>query len=365
MKLDRAVLDELRERARQDVEAGLEHGGVEGCTFAIGYRGELLWEEGFGAARADTPILLLSITKTVVEAALWLLFGRGLDPETPVIEIIPEFMGGTQPGITIAMIETHLGGFAWHKLDYPDAVDRAARVAAFAAWRLDRAPGFYEYNPINGGWVLAEIIERVAHQDYRIFLKQEVLVPLGLAGIDGISLGEAASKQHRVLFHRNYMSGYTPDPARRVPMAYGLDTVAGLALGMPGAGGVGTASGVARLYQAYLHDAGGLWDPAILADARDRVRVEAPDVAGRPMRRSLSFVHAGPPAERYGERTFFGSTVSDQAFGHQGQGGQIAWADPVTGLSFSYLTNTVVFPPGGCFHPRALALSSIAAKILK
>jgi CubicO group peptidase (beta-lactamase class C family) len=364
VKLDRTVLDQLRDRARQDVEAGLEHGGVEGCAFAVGYRGELLWEEGFGAARADTPILLLSITKTVLEAALWLLFARGLDPETPVIEIIPEFMGGTQPGITIAMIETHLGGFAWHKLDYADAADRAARLAAFGAWRLDRAPGFYEYHPINGGWVLAEIIERVSGQDYRTFLKRDVMVPLGLAGIQGVSLGEPASEQERVLLHRNYMSGYTPDAARREPMAYGLDTIAGLSLGSPGVGAVGTVSGVARLYQAYLHNAGELWDPSILADARDRIRVEAPDAAGRPMRRSLSFVHAGPVTERYGERTFFGPNVSSRAFGHQGQGGQIAWADPVTGLSFAYLTNTVVFPPGGCFHPRARALSALAANIL-
>jgi CubicO group peptidase (beta-lactamase class C family) len=364
VKLDRIVLDQLRARARQDVEVGLEHGGVEGCSFAIGYRGELLWEEGFGAAQADTPILLLSITKTVVESALWLLFARGLDPETPVIEIIPEFMGGTQPGITVSMIETHLGGFAWHKLDYPYAADRDARLATFAEWRLDRAPGFYEYHPGNGGWVLAEIIERISRQDYRAFLKQQIFVPLGLAGIRGVSLGEPASEQERVLLHRNYMSGYTPDPARREPMAYGLDTIAGLSLGSPGAGGVGTAPGIAKLYQAYLHNPGELWDPSTLADARDRVRVDAPDAAGRPMRRSLSFVHAGPAAERYGERTFFGANVSDRAFGHQGQGGQIAWADPATGLSFAYLTNTVVFPPGGCFHPRARSLSTLAATIL-
>jgi CubicO group peptidase (beta-lactamase class C family) len=363
-QLDRALLQQLRDRVRQDVEVGLEHGGVEGCSFAIGYRGELLWEEGFGAAHAHTPILLLSITKTVLESALWRLFGEGLDPNTSVVEIIPEFMGGTQAGITIAMIEMHLGGFAWHKLEYPDAAERDSRIKAFANWRLERPPGFYEYHPINGGWVLAEIIERVSRRDYRSFLTEEVLVPLGLSGVEGVSLGEPAREQERVLLHRNYMSGYTPDPARRVPMASGLDTIAGLALGIPGAGGVGTASGVARLYQAYLHNPGELWNPAVLSDARDHVRVEAPDAAGRPMRRSLSFVHAGAPAERYGERTFFGPCVSERSFGHQGQGGQIAWADPVSGLSFAYLTNTVVFPPGGCFHPRARALSSLAAKII-
>jgi CubicO group peptidase (beta-lactamase class C family) len=34
-----------------------------------------------------------------------------------------------------------------------------------------------------------------------------------------------------------------------------------------------------------------------------------------------------------------GKTVSPAAFGHNGAGGQIAWADPATGLSFVYLTN--------------------------
>lgn len=363
--LNRAVLDQLRDRARQDVDVGLEHGGVEGCSLAICHQGEIVWEEGFGAAQIDTPILLLSITKTVFEAALWHLFARGLSPETPVVEILPEFMGGTQPGITIAMIETHLAGFAWHKLDFPDAIDRKKREAAFRDWRIEQAPGDYEYNPINGAWVLAEVVERVSGRDYRAFLKHEVLEPLGLSGVTAVSLGEPEAELVRVLRHRNHMGGYAPDPAKQVPMDYGLDTLAGLALGIPGAGGVGTASGVARLYQAYLHNPGELWDPAILADARDRTRVAMPDPAGRPMRRSLSFVQAGNQAERYGERTFFGPNVSAGAFGHQGQGGQIAWADPATGLSFAYLTNTVVFPPGGCFHPRARALSAIAATLLE
>jgi CubicO group peptidase (beta-lactamase class C family) len=34
-----------------------------------------------------------------------------------------------------------------------------------------------------------------------------------------------------------------------------------------------------------------------------------------------------------------GHTVSPRAFGHNGAAGQIAWADPSTGVSFCYLTN--------------------------
>ena len=35
----------------------------------------------------------------------------------------------------------------------------------------------------------------------------------------------------------------------------------------------------------------------------------------------------------------FGHTNSELAFGHGGAGGQIAWADPATGISLGYCTN--------------------------
>ena len=364
-RLNARLLDRLRDRARRDVEAGLEFGGVEGCAIAVAHRGEIVWEEGFGAARDDTPMMLFSVSKTVLEAVLWRLFSDGLDPDTPVVEIIPEFMDGTQPGITIAMVESHLGGFAHQRIDEVDAPNRRARIDAFRTWEADRRPGEYEYHPLSGAWVLAEVIERVAGRDYRDVLRRDVLSPLGLDDVHLISLGASEDSLADVLLHRDHMNGYTPDPGLRARLPYGLDTRAGLAVGVPGVGAVGTASGVALLYQAYLHDAIGLWDSSVVADARSRIRVDGPDPAGRPIRRSLSFVVAGAPSERYGERTFFGPATSDHSFGHQGQGGQVAWADPETGLSFAYLTNTVVFPPGGHFHPRSRELSAFAARLLE
>jgi CubicO group peptidase (beta-lactamase class C family) len=366
MSMNNGALKDLRVRVLKDVEAGLEFGGIEGCTVALAYRGEVVWEEGFGAASAKTPILLMSITKTVLEAALWVIFARSrLTPETPVVEVLPEFMDGTAPHITIGMVETHLGGFAWQPLESRDALSREGRVAAFRSWRLMRPAGFYEYHPLNGAWVLAEIIERACGYDYREFLRDEVLAPLRLANEDGLRLGAPENELRGVLLHRNFMDGYTPDPKLRQAMSCGVDTLSGLSLGVPGIGATGTAAGVALLYQAYLHNVDELWCPDVLNDARDRVRVDMPDNFGRPMLRSLSFVHAGAARDRYGERTFFGPSVSPRSFGHQGQGGQIAWADPESGVSFAYLTNTVVFPPGGTFHPRARELSAIAARVIE
>ena len=59
-------------------------------------------------------------------------------------------------------------------------------------------------------------------------------------------------------------------------------------------------------------------------------------------------------------RQNFGRTCSPRTFGHAGAGGQIAWADPESGLSFVYFTNgldTNLIRQAR----RGVALSSIAA----
>jgi len=110
------------------------------------------------------------------------------------------------------------------------------------------------------------------------------------------------------------------------------------ALGVPGGGGVTTASAHALYYQALLHNPGGLWNDDVLRDVKTHVRNHLPDpLLGVPANRSLGLVLAGDDG-RSGERGF-GRTVSGGAFGHNGAGGQLAWADPASGLSFVYLTN--------------------------
>ncbi|MBI1292391.1 serine hydrolase [bacterium] len=364
--LDQSKLRALRDRAQRDVDAGLQHGGVEGCSLAIGYQGEIVFAEAFGAAGVDTPFVIMSPTKTVMEAAMWVLYGGGkIAPGDRAAEFVPEFASNGKDAITLEMLQTHTAALASQQIGNPDHEDREKRLAAFARWKPDGEPGsFYEYNVGSGNWVLAEIIERISGTDYREFLKREVLEPLGLADIAMLSLGAPEEDQKRTLKPINCVHGWVPDPSKRPSAVLEYDTEHGLSVGVPGSGAVGTPSGLALLYQAYLHNPKGLWNEEVLEDARSNVRVRMSDPLGRPVTRTLSFHLAGEPDERYSERTFFGALTSPAAFGHQGQGGQIVWADPATGLSFSYLTNTVVFPPGGCFHPRARELSTIAAQAL-
>ena len=127
-----------------------------------------------------------------------------------------------------------------------------------------------------------------------------------------------------------------------------------------------TAAAMTLFYQGLLHGGalGGtrVWSDETLAMGRTVISVDYRDMlSGVLVNRALGIVIAGD-----GNRNFrgFGHTNSETAFGHNGAGGQVAWADPATGLSFCYATN------GHDRNPlrmgrRGVSLSTKAAALLK
>ncbi len=121
------------------------------------------------------------------------------------------------------------------------------------------------------------------------------------------------------------------------------------------------ASDLALYYQALLHNPGEIWKPDLLADVTGVVRNRLPERhTGVPANRSLGLILAGDDGFSFVRG--LGRTVSPQAFGHNGAGGQLAWADPATGLSLGYCTNGidrhVVREPR-----RGTAISSLAGVV--
>lgn len=215
-------------------------------------------------------------------------------------------------------------------------------------WRLNWEPGSQmEYHPLSAHWVLAELIECITGRDYREYLQANIIAPLGLEqlrlGVPVAEQGDIATLQHvgepptskeiRDLFGAAIEWPSTVDHSL---LMFNEPEVR--ELGVPGGGAVSTAADMALFYQGVMNNSGELWQPEVLADAIGRVRVHFPDpMTGAPANRGLGVVIAGD--DKYLPHRGMGSRVSGRAFGHQGVGGQVAWGDPVSGLSFCLLTN--------------------------
>jgi CubicO group peptidase (beta-lactamase class C family) len=132
------------------------------------------------------------------------------------------------------------------------------------------------------------------------------------------------------------------------------------AVGVPGSGAVSTAADVAMLYQALLRNEPPLWDPAVLADGTGNIRNRLIDaMRGVPANRTLGLAVAGDDG-RAALREF-GLEAGPRTFGASGLGGQIAWADPDSGLSFCWLTNGLMADMVATYK-RTTALSTRATR---
>jgi CubicO group peptidase (beta-lactamase class C family) len=344
--IDAGRLDELRIRVRREVDAGL----LPSCQFALARDGRLAAFETVGDAGLETRYVIFSATKAFVASAAWHLIGEGtLDVERRVADYIREFATNGKDVVTVEQVMLHTSGFPRAPLGPPDWAYRDRRLEAFARWRLNWEPGTaHEYHPTSAHWVLAELIERISGRDYRDFIHDRVTQPLGLPRVLGIApgdqndiaelllCGEAASPEElEAIF------GVPELPVTEVTdeALLAINRPEVRAVGIPGAGGIATAATVALFYQALLHNPDKLWDPDVLADATGRVRNTFPDLLalGAPANRALGVVVAGD--DGHANRRGFGHTQSARTFGHNGAAGQIAWADPESGLSFCYLTN--------------------------
>ena len=335
---------DLLDRARRDVDEGL----LPSCQVALAIDGRVEVFETFGDACPTTRYVVFSCTKALVAAAVWVLIGEGrLDPAAKVVDVFPEFGGNGKDVVTIEQVLLHTAGFPHAPMHPKAAVDRATRVERMASWRLNWEPGTrFEYHPSSAHWVLAELIERVSGADFRDVVEQRVTDPLGLPRMLGVTYDDVAELQV-------VGDGISPDELEAILGVRVLDlgevTDENLLrfnepwvqeLGVPGGGAVCTAADLAMFYQGLLHPPEGVWDPDVLADGIGNVRNTFPDpMTGVPCNRTLGMVVCGGDGEGHKRQGAFGKTNSPRSFGHGGAHGQIAWADPETGISFGYCTN--------------------------
>jgi CubicO group peptidase (beta-lactamase class C family) len=370
-EIDAAAVDALLTRAAREVDEGL----LPSCQVALAKGGELVVDEAFGAATTDSRFTIFSATKAFVASVVWQLMGEGLlDPDQLVSELLPSFGTNGKDVITLDHVLQHTSGFPMAPLSGPEWDTHEGRAAAFSRWRLNWDVGSkYEYHPTSAHWVLAELIHAVTGEDHTDAVRTRVAEPLGLKAF---TLGVAEEDQGDIQTLVPCGDPASPDELeaalgiRDIPVGevteealLGLNAPRAKALGVPGGGAVSDAADLARFYQALLHNPKGVWDDDLLHDVTRNVRNTFRDpLLGHPIRRTLGLCTAGD--DGFDAHRGFGRTGSAARFGHNGAGGQLAWADPESGLSFAYLTN------GLDAHvirqaKRGVALSSIAADCVK
>jgi CubicO group peptidase (beta-lactamase class C family) len=342
--LDSRALDRLQEQ----ITRHLAEGRYPGAQIAVAREGKLALFRTFGEgrldptrvpARDDSLWLLYSNTKVITACAVWALAEQGALRFTDrVAEHVPGFEANGKGDITIIQLLTHQGGFP--NADVPRAAwdDHELLRRTVSGFSLEWTPGSrVHYHSRAAHWTAAVLIEALTKTDYRAFIREQVIEPLGLG--DDLFVGLPDAQHDRATdMHEPAASGQ----ARR-----GEENNAEFRrAGTPGGGGYATARAMAAFYQMLA--AGGTLAGRRLLSVR-MVQYVTRNFTGEQVDGYMGMaMHRGlGPHVRGTTETIrgLGSIASPRTFGHGGVGSSYCWADPDSGVSFAYLTNSRVPDP--------------------
>ena len=367
--LDEHKIETLVTRVGREINEGL----LPAAQIAIGYDNQIVFSKNFGDTKPDSLFCIFSATKAITSAASWLLMQDGIISEDDLVtDYIPEFGKNGKSKITLSHLLTHTAGFPHAPFRPVEWRSKEARLTRFKQWRIFWEPGTqFEYHPSSSMYVVAEIIERASGTDFGDFVQTRIFDPLRLSnsfiGLPDDQGARALEIKYcgEELSEREYKEmGFPIPPETEVTedaiLSFNETDVR--ASGIPGGGAFSNAKDMAMFYQALLHggtDQKRLWQEDILMSAKAIRNPELTDpVFKKAANRGLGIVISGDTDRNY---RGFGKTNSPFAFGHNGAGGQLCWADPDTGLSFVYLTS------GHDRNPirqgrRGVSISSLAAE---
>lgn len=351
------------------IERHVAEGHHPGAQVAVARHGRLALFRSFGRARvaqgardaassdaaadARSLFLLYSNTKVVTAAAIWMLVEDGLLRFNDTIaQHVPGFGAHGKADITLFQLLTHQGGFPSAVVPEAAWADHDLLARTVCGFTLEWTPGSrVEYHPAAAHWVAAVLIEALTGQDFRAFIRARVIEPLGLADELFVGLPEDQQGRAATIYDAPEDGRFAP----RVPE----NTASGRAAGIPGGGGYASARAMAGFYQM-LAQGGQLGGTRVLSPrmvafvTRDCTGDRVDEYMGLPMHRGLGPHLRGETPVARG----LGTIAHPRTFGHGGVGSSYCWADPVSGLSFAFLSNCRQEED---FHNRRMdVLSSLA-----
>ncbi|KAB2378932.1 serine hydrolase domain-containing protein [Actinomadura montaniterrae] len=323
---------------------------------------------------AATRAVLFSATKGLGAVAVARLADElKLDLDAPVASVWPEFAAHGKERITITDVLAHRAG-----LVAPDTTmspDDLADVRGFADRLAAQRPMWPDacshlYHALTWGPLVSEIVRRATSREAPDVFAREIAAPLDAAvtlraddrDLRHLAYTTAAPEtelltsqtipQMGELAHRMLTAGGAL-PLTLVGDGTGLNDPRLLKAGLLSAAGVGTASGLARIWSATITPTRGV---RILSDDAVR-RLAVPRSTGP----NATDTETDGPFHRWGAGVQLSSEaltwLSPSSFGHDGAGGQAGFADPDYGIGFGYVTNRMAAAP--LIGPIVKALRSI------
>lgn len=341
------------DRARERVARLVESRRVPGAQLVVRWRGEEVHASAHGVARGfradegvapvpvrdDTPFAVFSAGKPVVATAIAILEARGLvDVMRPVAAFVPDFAQHGKAAIRVLDVLTHRSGVLLPALSQQPEVWRdLARVrAALASAVPVYARGTLAYAPLEYGWILGELVERVSGLPFPDFVEREIASPLALPALRFGARGRAHDSIARAywLGGPEHVAGY--DVSRDFERASnGPET---LEADLPGSGLVSDARSLAAFYELWLRrgttPSGARLFPAELADrylARHALGLDRSNRVPLAVARGFLLGTAWPSA--------YGWLGTSRCFGHAGAFSTLAFADPDRDLAIAVVTN--------------------------
>jgi CubicO group peptidase (beta-lactamase class C family) len=321
---------------------------------------------------------VFSATKGVAAMVIGLLLDRGrLELDARVASYWPEFAAAGKADVTVRQLLSHRVGLVgvpegFSPDDLADSTDAAARLAASSPqWQPGSAHG---YHALTIGILMEELVRRVTGQSLQSIYEAEIRAPRGI----DFYLGLPESEEPRF---REVLPA-APTPAQLVEMesyAAARDGIQALAFGVlhsdfPPAGGaigpnsramrasgfasingIGSARGLAELYGAVI--GGPEMEPLISIGTIDELSREQSFGLDRVLGMTTAFavVYMKPiPRMEFG---------SYRAFGHDGAGGVLAFADPIHELAFGYIPMPMQLPGGA--DPKGVRLSQLIRESIR
>ncbi|WP_330176932.1 beta-lactamase family protein [Streptomyces sp. NBC_01498] len=306
----------------------------------------------------DTTSVIFSCTKGLTSILAARLVQDGLlGYEDPVVAHWPEFAAAGKERITVADLLAHRSGLSAPRdvLSVEDVVDwdRVTGLLAAQEPLWPRGAG-HAYHALTHGWLAGEVVRRVTGGTVGQYFDELIATPLhadawiGLpdsardrvarlrvgASLTALVARQAAARPAgEVDWSDRAMTLGNAFPTELVDGERGFNDPRIRAAELPGAGGIASARALAAIWSSTVTETDGvrLLDAGTVADA---IR---PQTEGTP-------VFGGqPPFPRWGMGFQLPSLAREYlgpaSFGHDGAGGQVAFADVTHQVGFAFLTN--------------------------